>query len=123
LASGEAWAEDGYELSPSGIDSMCVVMEQKSFDPVEDVVLQEIRNVCDPDSIDIERNLALISTVGHGMSRRVGVSSRLFGALAKAGVNVRIIDQGASELSIIVGVDAADLGKGLRAIYDAFVRT
>jgi aspartate kinase len=112
-----------YELSPSGIDSMCVVMEQKSFDPVEDVVLQEIRNVCDPDSIDIERNLALISTVGHGMSRRVGVSSRLFTALANAGVNVRIIDQGASELSIIVGVDAADLGKGLRAIYDAFVRT
>jgi len=111
-----------YELSPSGIDSMCVVMEQKSFDPVEDVVLQEIRNACDPDSIDIERNLALISTVGHGMSRRVGVSSRLFGALANAGVNVRIIDQGASELSIIVGVDAADLGKGLRAIYDAFVR-
>jgi aspartate kinase len=111
-----------YELSPSGIDSMCVVMEQKSFDPVEDVVLQEIRNTCEPDSIDIERNLALISTVGHGMSRRVGVSSRLFGALANAGVNVRIIDQGASELSIIVGVDAADLGKGLRAIYDAFVR-
>jgi aspartate kinase len=57
------------------------------------------------------------------MSRRVGVSSRLFTALANAGVNVRIIDQGASEISIIVGVDAADLGKGLRAIYDAFVRT
>jgi len=61
--------------------------------------------------------------VGHGMSRRIGVSSRLFTALANAGVNVRIIDQGASEISIIVGVDAADLGKGLRAIYDAFVRT
>ena len=56
------------------------------------------------------------------MSRRIGVSSRLFTALANAGVNVRIIDQGASEISIIVGVDAADLGKGLRAIYDAFVR-
>jgi len=111
-----------YELSPSGIDSMCVVIEQKSFEPVEDVVLQEIRSACEPDSIDVERNLALIATVGHGMSRRVGVSSRLFTALSNAGVNVRIIDQGASEISIIVGVDAADLGKGLRAIYDAFVR-
>jgi aspartate kinase len=111
-----------YELSPSGIDSMCVVIDQKSFEPVADAVLQEIRNTCEPDSIDIERNLALIATVGHGMSRRVGVSSRLFTALANAGVNVRIIDQGASEISIIVGVDAADLGKGLRAIYDAFVR-
>jgi aspartate kinase len=101
---------------------MCVVIDQKNFEPVENVVLQEIRNHCDPDAIDVERNLALIATVGHGMSRRIGVSSRLFTALANAGVNVRIIDQGASEISIIVGVDAADLGKGLRAIYDAFVR-
>jgi aspartate kinase len=112
-----------YELSPSGIDSMCVVMEQKSLEEVEDVVLQEIRNACEPDAIEVERNLGLIATVGHGMSRRVGVSARLFTALANAGVNVRIIDQGASELSIIVGVDAADLAKGLRAIYDAFVRS
>ncbi len=111
-----------YELSPSGIDSMCVVIDQKNFEVVEDTVLQEIRGACDPDSISVERNLALIATVGYGMSRRIGVSSRLFGALAQAGVNVRIIDQGASELSIIVGVDAADLPKGLRAIYDAFVR-
>jgi aspartate kinase len=111
-----------YELSPSGIDSMCVVIDQKHFESVEQTVLQEIRGTCEPDAIEVERNLALIATVGHGMSRRVGVSSRLFTALANAGVNVRIIDQGASELSIIVGVDAADLGKGLRAIYDAFVR-
>lgn len=112
-----------YELSPSGIDSMCVVIEQKHFESVEDQVLQEIRNACEPDSIDIERNLALIATVGHGMSRRIGVSSRLFTALANAGVNVRIIDQGASEICIIVGVSEADLPKGLRAIYDAFVRS
>jgi aspartate kinase len=111
-----------YELSPSGIDSMCVVIEQKNFEGVAEQVLQEIRNTCDPDSIEVERNLALIATVGHGMSRRIGVSSRLFTALANAGVNVRIIDQGASEISIIVGVDEADLPKGLRAIYDAFVR-
>jgi aspartate kinase len=111
-----------YELSPSGIDSMCVVMEQKHFEGVEDLVLQEIRNSCEPDAIEVERDLALIATVGHGMSRRVGVASRLFMALANAGVNVRIIDQGASELSIIVGVGAADLAKGMRAVYDAFVR-
>ena len=112
-----------YELSPSGIDSLCVVIDQKQFDGAEEDVLQEIRNACQPDSIDVERNLALIATVGHGMSRRIGVSSRLFAALASAGVNVRIIDQGASELSIIVGVESADLGKGMRAIYDAFVRS
>jgi len=112
-----------YELSPSGIDSMCVVIDQKNFEGVEEQVLQEIRNNCEPDSIDVERNLALIATVGHGMSRRVGVSSRLFTALANASVNVRIIDQGASEICIIVGVNESDLPKGLRAIYDAFVRS
>jgi len=112
-----------YELSPSGIDSMCVVIDQKDFEGAEEAVLEEIRSTCQPDSLEVERNLALIATVGHGMSHRIGVSSRLFAALANAGVNVRIIDQGASEISIIVGVDAADLGKGLRAIYDAFVRS
>ena len=112
-----------YELSPSGIDSMCVVIDRKNFEEVEEQVLQEIRKACEPEAIEIERNLALIATVGHGMSRRIGVSSRLFTALSNAGVNVRIIDQGASEISIIVGVDEADLPKGLRAIYDAFVRS
>ena len=111
-----------YELSPSGIDSMCVVIDQEDFDETQDAVLEEIRKTCDPDAISVERDLALIATVGHGMAHRTGVASQLFLALAQAGVNVRIIDQGASELSIIVGVDSADLPKGLRAIYDAFVR-
>jgi aspartate kinase len=111
-----------YELSPSGIDSMCVVIDQDGFDDVEEDVLSEIRRNCEPDAIDVERDLALIATVGHGMARRTGVASRLFGALSKAGVNVRIIDQGASEISIIVGVSAADLDTGIRSIYDAFVR-
>jgi aspartate kinase len=111
-----------YELSPSGIDSMCVVIDQEDFESSKDAVLEDISRMCDPDSIHVERDLALIATVGHGMAHRTGVACRLFQALANAGVNVRIIDQGASELSIIVGVDAADLPKGLRAIYDAFVR-
>lgn len=112
-----------YELSPSGIDSMCVVLDQEDFDGVQESVLHEIERHCEPDCIDVEKDLALIATVGHGMSHRTGVASRLFGALARAGVNVRIIDQGASELSIIVGVDSQDLAKGIKAIYDAFVRS
>lgn len=111
-----------YELSPSGIDSMCVVIDQEDFESTQDAVLEEIQRTCAPDSISVERGLALIATVGHGMAHRTGVASRLFLALAQAGVNVRIIDQGASELSIIVGVDASDLAKGIKSIYDAFVR-
>jgi len=110
-----------YELSPSGIDSMCVVIDQADFEDAEESVLEEIRRLCDPDAISIERDLALIATVGHGMSSRPGVASRLFGALAQANVNVRVIDQGASELSIIVGVDSANLEKGIHAIYRAFM--
>lgn len=110
-----------YELSPSGIDSMCVVIDQDDFNDAEDSVLEEIQRLCEPEAMSVERDIALIATVGHGMSRRTGVASRLFGALAEAGVNVRVIDQGASELSIIVGVDGQDLEKGLRAIYAAFV--
>ncbi|MCB9496842.1 MAG: aspartate kinase [Fibrobacteria bacterium] len=110
-----------YELSPSGIDSMCVVIDQEDFDEAEDAVLQELARVCEPESIEVERDLALIATVGHGMSHRPGVASRLFKALSDSQVNVRIIDQGASELSIIVGVDGNDLQKGLNAIYRAFV--
>lgn len=110
-----------YELSPSGIDSMCVVIDQEDFEDAEESVLEEINRICEPDSMSVERDLALIATVGHGMSRRTGVASRLFGALADAGVNVRVIDQGASELSIIVGVDGADLEKGIEAIYRAFM--
>jgi len=110
-----------YELSPSGIDSMCVVIERSQFQPVGAEILSELRNVCEPDSVDVEHGIALIATVGHGMSHRPGVSARLFTALADEGVNVRLIDQGASELSIIVGVDEEDYEKALEAIYKAFV--
>jgi aspartate kinase len=110
-----------YELSPSGIDSMCVVIERSQFQPVGEEILSEIRNVCEPDSIEVEHGIALIATVGHGMSHRPGVAARLFGALAQARVNVRLIDQGASELSIIVGVDEAEYETALGAIYAAFV--
>ncbi len=110
-----------YELSPSGIDSMCVVTERAQFEPVAEEILSELHGICEPDSIEVENGIALVATVGHGMSHRPGVAARLFGALAKAGVNVRLIDQGASELSIIVGVDEADCETALGAIYHAFV--
>ena len=65
--------------------------------------------------------MALIATVGYGMVRRRGTAAKLFTALYQAGVNVRMIDQGSSELNIIVGVDTADFDTAMRAIYNAFV--
>ena len=75
-----------------------------------------------PDHIDTSDNMALIATVGMGMSSRLGVSATLFTALAQAGVNVRMIDQGSSEMNIIVGVENKDFETAIRAIYNAFVK-
>jgi aspartate kinase len=97
-----------------------VVKDSELGDKLETVVA-EIEKVCEPDSIESQSDIALIATVGRGMSRIPGMSGRLFGALAGAGVNVRMIDQGSSELNIIVGVEAKDFETAMRAIYDAFV--
>ncbi len=113
--------EISYELSPSGIDSMSIVVDGKSLEAVASEVLDDIQREMNPDSIKVFDNIALIATVGHGMTNQVGVAARLFNALASEKVNVRIIDQGSSELNIIVGVEEAEYEKAIRAIYQAFV--
>ena len=110
-----------FEHLPSGIDTVSVVMSNKSIDGRLDEVLDEFESRLRPDSIDVFEDIALIATVGHGMSARTGVSATLFKALADAGVNIRMIDQGSSEMNIIVGVENKDFEKAIRAIYDAFV--
>ena len=97
-----------FEHLPSGIDTVSVVMSNQSINGRLDEVLDEFRTRLRPDSIDVFENMALIATVGHGMSFRPGVSARLFTALADAGVNIRMIDQGSSEMNIIVGVENKD---------------
>lgn len=109
-----------WEHSPTGIDSMSVVVDQKTFVNVEEIVMDSIIRQMSPDSVKVQKDLALIATVGHGMNHHIGTAAKLFGALANAGVNVRIIDQGASEINIIVGVDQADCDKSIKAIYEAF---
>ena len=84
-------------------------------------MLEEFRSRLRPDSIDVIEEISLIATVGHGMDRRPGTSAKLFQALADAQVNVRMIDQGSSEMNIIVGVENKDFEKAIRAIYNAFV--
>lgn len=110
-----------FEHLPSGIDTVSVVMANKSINGRLDEVLDEFRTRLRPDSIDVFEDMALIATVGHGMSYRQGVSATLFEALAAAGVNIRMIEQGSSEMNIIVGVENKDFEKAIRAIYEAFV--
>ena len=110
-----------FEHLPSGIDTVSVVMSNQAINGRIDEVLDEFRTRLRPDSIDVFENMALVATVGHGMSFRPGVSAKLFTALAEAGVNIRMIDQGSSEMNIIVGVENKDFETAIRAIYQAFV--
>ena len=110
-----------FEHMPSGIDTMCVVVHEDALEGKKERLVQRIHELCAPDSVEIHSGLALIATVGRGMVRSKGTSARLFNALMKAGINVRLIEQGSSELNIIVGVDNLDFENAVRAIYRAFV--
>ncbi len=112
--------EISWEHMPSGIDSLSIVIKDSELGDKRESVIARIEKECQPDSIEAHSGIALIATVGRGMNHIPGMSGSLFGALAGAGVNVRMIDQGSSELNIIVGVDAADFEKAMRAIYQAF---
>lgn len=110
-----------FEHTPTGIDTMGVVVADSQLDGKLDDLLQAIRAECSPDSIEASSKMALIATVGRGMAHTPGMSAKLFGALGGAEVNIRMIDQGSSELNIIVGVGADDFERAVRAIYQAFV--
>jgi aspartate kinase len=110
-----------YEHTPSGIDTMSVVVADAQIKSSLDAVLADIRARCQPDALEVHPHMALIATVGRGMARTPGVAAKLFGALAAAGINIRMIDQGSSEINIIVGVATKDFEPAVRAIYQAFV--
>lgn len=109
------------EHMPSGIDTLSVVISDKVLkDKIEEIV-EEIKVKLNPNSIDVYKDMALIATVGCGMANRRGAAATLFDALYKAHVNIRMIDQGSSEINIIVGVENEDFENGVKAIYEAFV--
>ena len=110
-----------FEHMPSGIDTMSVVVHQAEFGKKEQEILAGIHRNTHPDSIEIESDIALIAVVGRGMKATRGTAGRIFSALAHAHVNVKMIDQGSSELNIIVGVEDSDFEKAIQAIYDIFV--
>ncbi len=111
-----------FEHFPSGIDTMSVVVSSKELHQKRADVMADICKAVDPENIFVEENLALIAVVGRGMVKAKGTAARIFTALANSGVNIRMIDQGSSELNIIVGVDSNDYITALRAIYNEFVK-
>ncbi len=120
----QAFEDNGisFEHMPSGIDTLSVFVHQTEFESKEQAVLAELHKLCNPDFIDISTDLALIAVVGRGMKSNHGTASRIFRALENAGINIRMIDQGSSELNIIVGVAGEDFESAINAIYHAFVQ-
>lgn len=110
-----------FEHLPTGIDTMCVAISDRDLEKRLNQLLRRIEELCQPDSVEVTHGLSLIATVGRGMVSSPGNAAKIFTALYQAGVNVRMIDQGSSELNIIVGVSNDDFEKAMRAIYDAFV--
>lgn len=115
---------DRYQISfehvPSGIDSMSVVVADSNLRGQLEQVLRDIQKDCQPGRVDLKSGLALVTTVGNGMIGSLGTAAKLFGALEKANINVVLIDQGSSEMNIIVGIEEADFEKAIEAIYRAF---
>ena len=110
------------EHVPSGIDTISVVLETKALDTVRERLLTRIQRAARPDSISVEDGLALIAVVGRGMIKAKGISARVFDAVSNSDVNIKMIDQGSSELNIIIGVEEHDFEKALTAIYNEFIK-
>ena len=110
-----------FEHMPSGIDTLTVYVHQSEFEEKEQNIISGLHRAVAPDAIDLEADLALIAVVGRGMRRNRGTAGRIFSALAHNHVNVKMIDQGSSELNIIIGVENRDFETAVKAIYDIFV--
>ena len=119
----EAFEKEGvsFEHMPSGIDTLTVFVHEDEFQQKEQAVLANLHRAVHPDSVEMEGDLALVAVVGRGMKATRGTAGRIFSALAHANVNVKMIDQGSSELNIIIGVQNKDFEAAIKAIYDIFV--
>ena len=116
---------DTYDISfehmPTGIDTLSLVVDSRQLGNKLQDVVDDIKRSLEPDTIDVYEDIALIATFGQGMTYRHGVAAKLFTALADKGINIRMIDQGSSEINIIVGVANKDFEEAIRAIYNAFI--
>lgn len=110
----------GWEHMPTGIDTISLIFRDEELGSQGDTLIETVQGRCNPDSISLVPGLAMIATVGQGMNHHIGVAARLFTALAEAEVNIRVIDQGSSEMNIIVGVEEEALHRAVNAIYRAF---
>ena len=119
----EVFEENGiaFEHMPTGIDTMSVIVATSDIEPIKEKIISSLSRTLKPDSVTIDDGLALIAVVGRGMVKAKGTAARVFSSISNAGVNIKMIDQGSSELNIILGVEERDFEVTLKAIYNEFV--
>ena len=119
----QVFAQKGipFEHCPTGIDTISVIVNGSAFESRREEILREIKNTLAPDFITIEKGLSAIAVVGQGMVNVKGIAAKVFTALAEAGINIRMIDQGSDELNIIVGVDDSDYVNAVNALYNSMI--
>ena len=110
------------DFVPNGIDNVSLVVPTETLAPHLYNILAEIQQEVKPDRLNVIDNVAIVAAVGHRMAARPGVSGQIFAALGKAGINIRMINQGPDELNIIFGVDNKDFNEAIRVLYSSFVK-
>ena len=110
------------DFVPNGIDTVSIVMPTATLAPHLYTIMSEIQRDVNPDKLEVLDNIAIVAAVGHQMAFRPGVSGKIFAALGKAGINIRMINQGPDELNIIFGVDNKDFAEAIRVLYNSFVK-
>ncbi len=111
------------EHMPSGIDTLSLIFPYSEIEGKEDEVIAQIRKAVGPDHIELETGIAMLAVVGRGMRRTRGTAARIFASMAHARINVKMIDQGSSELNVIIGIGDADFDEAIRRIYDMFINS
>ena len=111
------------EHMPSGIDTLSLIFPYSNIEGKEDEVISKIRKAVSPDHIELEKGIAMLAVVGRGMRRTRGTAARIFASMAHARINVKMIDQGSSELNIIIGIGEEDFNEAIRRIYDMFINS
>ena len=111
------------EHMPSGIDTLSLIFPYSEIEGKEDEVIAQIRKAVAPDHIELESGIAMLAVVGRGMRRTRGTAARIFASMAHARINVKMIDQGSSELNVIIGIGDADFDEAIRRIYDMFINS
>ena len=109
-----------FEHIPTGIDTMTLIVDTDDLKKHPNFA-ERVKEVANPNHIEIEDGLALIAVVGRGMKATKGTATRIFAALSHANINIKMIDQGSSELNIIIGIREEDFDEAIRVIYNMFM--